>query len=118
MADPTLSERLVDFFAVHQAATKGLDVRFDDVVDLLIDIKSRAQSADIALMKRITDMDANVAALTVAVTSLTTKVDAALAQVGKLSAADEASLAAAVTDVNALGAKVDAVVTPPAAPAA
>ena len=113
MADPTIGERLTDFFAGHQT-------RLDLMTrDMLVGLKQ--------LERRITDMDANVAALTAEVTALTTKVDAALAQVGKLSPADESALAGAVTSLTALGAQIDAVLTPtagatgttgPAAPAA
>jgi len=125
MADPTLGERLVDFFSGHQSEMFKLNRRLDEMVDLLIDIKSRAQSADITLMKRITEMDANVAALAAAVSTLQTSVGSALAQVGKLSPADESTLAGAVSNLNALSAEVSAVLNPagvtgatgPAAPA-
>jgi hypothetical protein len=98
MADPTLSERLVDFFAVHKT---WLD---ETQQELLVGF--------LQLERRIKNMDANVQALTAAVTTLSTQVGAALAQVGKLSPADESALASAVSNLNALSAEVSAVLNP------
>jgi hypothetical protein len=98
MADPTISERLVDFFAVHKT---WLD---ETQQELLVGF--------LQLERRIKNMDANVQALTAAVTTLSTQVGSALAQVGKLSPADESALASAVSNLNALSAEVSAVLTP------
>lgn len=66
--------------------------------------------------QRITAMDARVQELVASVAALGTKVDTLITKVGVLDPADAAEIVAVKTQVDAIAAKVDAAVTPPAPP--